>query len=1099
MPQRERMWQAARHGPRTIAHWPVATPATEFSRILLRSAAWLVATLLAATALLAEEKTDNAATRDYAVAVGFQNKQLYPQAVARWQKFIEAYPNDPRRDRAYYHLGACQLKSGEADKAAATFRLVLANYPNFASRDAAQFNLAMALYQIGLKANQPPPLKTAAEAFAQVIAAYPQSKQVPAALFYQGESLYAAGERGRAVELYQQLLAQHAQSDLAPDARYALGTAQHELGQPDAAEKTWQAFLAAHAQDPRANECKLRLGLAQLAAKKYAEAGQTLGQVAAIADFPLADLALLRQAECHARQNQTDQALALYRALPERFPASAHGREARVAAGKLLYQAGKYAEAEQTLTPAAAPPPVASGNSDQNAKQTDAAAEAAYWLAKALVQLNQTPAALAKIEQAIQAFPQSSRLPLLTLGRIDALYATPERRKDTVALYAQFAEKYPEHELSGQAAYMAALAALDVGDFAEAHRRATAFLSNEKYRSQTMAPDAMFVAAESLLLPADANDPAAQAAKAEPIYREIVSKYPTHRQAAACRMRIGLCLYMQRKFDAAVSELTQSVAQLNDAALVAEAWLTIGRAHQAAGRLDPAAAAFRQSLGAKPDWPRADEALLALGGALSELKQFDSAAAELTRLMGLEPKSKYRDRALLELGAIAQRQKQYDAAINRFQQLLAEYPQSPLAPRAAYGMGQARFAKQDFEGAVAALSQVTEKFAASEVVPQAKLVRGLARQRLKQFRPAIDDLEAYLAAKPQADEAAEARHALGRCWLELGDPASAAAALKKLVEESPKYPQADQVYYELAFVLADAKQAQAACEAWRALATKFPTSPLAAEAWFRLGESHQASSQWPPAIDAYQKAVQVAKEPALKEKAQFKLGWARLQAGQFPQAAAEFKNQLASFAGGSLAPDAVYFAGESYYRDKKYGPALEQFKRAVEQKHEKYLAQALYRAGDSAAHLSEWAESAAHYRSLLEKFPTFELRSEARYGLGWALQNEEKLDEARQIYEQVAKETETETAAKSRFMIGECDFREKRYEEAIESFLTVALGYPYDEWQGLGYFEAGRCFMELNNTAKAIDMLETVVRKYPKHAKAKDAAGLLDRLKKKAK
>jgi TolA-binding protein len=282
MLQRERTRRSAWHCGRTIA-------------------IGLIALLTASRSLVADEKTDNAATRDYAVAVGFQNKQLYPQAVARWRKFIDAYPNDPRRDRAHYHLGACQLKSGEAEKAAETFRLVLANYPNFASRDAAQFNFAMALYQIGIKANQPAPLKAAAEAFAQVVAGYPQSKQLPAALFYQGESLYAAGDPRQAVALYEQLLAHHANSDVAADARYALGTAQQELGESDAAEKTLRAFLAAHAQDPRANECKLRLGLSQMAAKKYGEAGQTLGQVAAIADFPLADLALLRQAECHAR------------------------------------------------------------------------------------------------------------------------------------------------------------------------------------------------------------------------------------------------------------------------------------------------------------------------------------------------------------------------------------------------------------------------------------------------------------------------------------------------------------------------------------------------------------------------------------------------------------------------------------------------------------------------------------------------------------------------------------------------------------------------------------------------------------------------------
>jgi TolA-binding protein len=81
-------------------------------------------------------------------------------------------------------------------------------------------------------------------------------------------------------------------------------------------------------------------------------------------------------------------------------------------------------------------------------------------------------------------------------------------------------------------------------------------------------------------------------------------------------------------------------------------------------------------------------------------------------------------------------------------------------------------------------------------------------------------------------------------------------------------------------------------------------------------------------------------------------------------------------------------------------------------------------------------------------------------------------------------------------MIGECAFRRKKYREAIEHFLEAALAYPYEEWQALGHFEAGRCFIALDDTPRALDALETVVRKFPKHPRAGDAAKLIKDLKK---
>src|SRR4029077_7093139 len=122
--------------------------------------AWLalsaVALLTAFPARGEEAKPDPAATRQYAVAAGFQSKKLYAQAARRWQQFIAAYPKDPRLAKAYHHLaschhpGSCQLHDRQSAKAAQTFRTLIEKFPRFESLDAAHFNLGLALYNVGL-------------------------------------------------------------------------------------------------------------------------------------------------------------------------------------------------------------------------------------------------------------------------------------------------------------------------------------------------------------------------------------------------------------------------------------------------------------------------------------------------------------------------------------------------------------------------------------------------------------------------------------------------------------------------------------------------------------------------------------------------------------------------------------------------------------------------------------------------------------------------------------------------------------------------------------------------------------------------------------
>jgi TolA-binding protein len=1038
-----------------------------------RSATWGLALAVLLGSAAAEEP-DPKATRDYALAAALQSRHLYAQAARRWQQFVQAHPKHPRLVNAYHHLGTCQLHNKQPDQAARTFRTLIEKFPKSAALDAAHFNLGLALYQVGLASGKPDDLRAAGRAFAGV-AAFARSKHLGPALYYQGECLYRAGDLTGAIALYQKAIREHPGSDVLPDAYLALGTAQHELAQDREATATFQTFLARFPRDKLAGECRLRLGLSLVKQKRYAEAGKHFAQSAALPDFPLADFALVQQAQCAYEQKQLAQAATLYETVPKKFPRSVRAGPALLAAGKCWYQAGNLPRAESALTGALS-------------RKFAEAPEAAYWLGRTLLERKRPADALAVLDRAIAAHPRSGFLPQLVFTRHSALYERPGHRKESAALFADFARKYPRHELAPRAVYMAALASLQSEDYPSARAHAETFL--KQFPRHELVPEVLFIGGEGYL----GGKP--EPARAEALYRRLLAEHPRHKHARPARVRVGLALYLAGKYTDAVTFLTRAARELPDPALTAEAHLLIGRSYYAAGKAGQAVAALQWALRAKPDWERGDEVLLALAQSLQAQKKLDEAVAGLRRLEIAYPKSPLLADALYQRGQIAQASKKYDEALTLYGQTVERFPRSEAALLAQYAIGTVWFARRDYTRTVETLSKYIAAHPTSSLVPQARYRRGLAYQHLRQLGPAAADLAAFLAVKPAARDALEARYALALCQSALKRYAEAAATLAALLQEKPDYERADRVYYEMGHCLRQAKKPREAAAAFRQLAVKVPGSPLAAESWFRVGEFHEEARQLPEAEQAYTAGLRQAKAPGLREKLHYKLGWVQYRREKYPEAARVLLEQLREQPRGELAASAAYLAGDCLFRQNEFAKARPLFERLIRARDRKYHARALYRCGACLAGLREWSASQKCYEELLRRFPRFKLLQEARYGLGLALQNQGKLDEARAVYEKVTKATATETAAKSRFMIGECAFRQKKYQQAIEHFLEAALAYPYEEWQALGHYEAGRCFLALKDPSRARVELKTVVKKFPRHPRAKDAARLIADLEK---
>ncbi len=1045
---------------------------------------------------LAADEPDPAAIRDFNTTAALQNNGFYDKAAVRWTAFLEDHPQDERVGKATYYLGICQLQTRKFAEAIQTFTTVGQKFPALETADGAAFNLGMARFQLASESKDAADWKAAAADFAAVLQKYPASTHAPKAAYLRGESLYAAGDAAGAIEAYAELAAKFPDSPQVADALYYTGVSQQELSMFPAAAATYGKFLANPklASQPLATEVRLRQAVCLFEQGKFAEAEPLFTEVAGRTDFELADFAMLRQGQCRLEQGQKAEAVPVFTALPQTFPKSGYKTAALIAVGKALVETDKVAEALEPLRAAAAD---ATASADEQA-------EASYWIGRSLIKQGKAAEALAVLNPVVQKFPDAALAVYLAMARADALYDVADRRVESGAAYAALAQKYPDHPLAAQAEYMAALVPLGAEDFPTARQRAEAFLAKRTDAADPLRPGVLFIAAESSLLGEGQKD-AAQRAKAEALYRQLIDAHPQHDRVPRATLRVGWCLLEGGKAADAVAFLSGRLAAFKDPEQVAEAEHLIGRGQARLARHAEAVAAFDRALAAKPGWSQGDEVLFEAAQSLRAAGQPAEAGKRLEQLLAGFAASPLRPTAIYQLAEIAREGADLDGAIKGFDEVTRTFPTSELAAAARYGLAAAYEAKGDHAKAAAELDQLLAGPVDDTLKAGGLFLRGVVRQQLKQFEPAIGDLQAFLATNPPPAEGADARYALALCRIGLKKPAEAQADLDAILAADKAYKNADWIRYEIGHEwLAQEKLTEAAA-AFAALAAAHPQSPLVGEALFHVGRGEEeaaakadaaaAERSLDEAAKAYAAGLAAAKEPELREKLQYKLGDVRFRQKKFPEAAEVLLAEIQEFPQGSLAPAARHLAAESLFEQGKFKEALPLFEKTAADRVEKYHARALYRAGTCAAKLGNWAASQAHFAALLQEFPKFEQAAEARYGLAYAMQNQNQLDQAAALYEQITKETETETAAKARFMAGEIDFAKKKFDDAIEDFLAVTVGYPYPEWQGLAQFETGRCLMELGDKPKAAAAFETLLEKYPEHERAADAKRLIQELK----
>jgi tetratricopeptide (TPR) repeat protein len=272
---------------------------------------------------------------------------------------------------------------------------------------------------------------------------------------------------------------------------------------------------------------------------------------------------------------------------------------------------------------------------------------------------------------------------------------------------------------------------------------------------------------------------------------------------------------------------------------------------------------------------------------------------------------------------------------------------------------------------------------------------------------------------------------------------------------------------------------QAVRDQYRALLALARDVPLAARARLELAEVHAQRGEHDAALEALAGALESNPPQELAERIRLRLAASLLAKQSTKPALDQIQTVLQNQASPVLA-QARFLAGEAHLQAKDWNNAINQlnvFRDQDPYRNAPDLAdRALLRLGYAFAQANRWDESRQAQEALVQRFPQSPWLYEARFGVGWAWQNQNQHDNACNAYAEVTRGTAAEVAARAQLQIGLCRLAQRRFPDAARELLVVAYAYDYPELAAAALCEAGQAYAELQQPAEAAKLWEAVVR-----------------------
>ncbi|MDQ6913337.1 MAG: tetratricopeptide repeat protein, partial [Verrucomicrobiota bacterium] len=721
-----------------------------------------------------------------------------------------------------------------------------------------------------------------------------------------------------AIPEYEKFLGQFPSAPGRASAFFYLGQCYRSLGKTAPARTAFQNVLDDYGESDFAGAAAYGVGEILFNQKDYTSAAGLFHRSSAKAkESALALSARYFEARCLENLDRKEEAANLYLQVTETKNPNPYREDARLAAGTILLNRGRKAEAlkqyealagETSKAALKAEATVRAGMVASDLSQGEKGKQDKGLLDKATALLQkgrtlpeggrwrgiattgllrllynsgqyaQVPSEHKKVQEEI---PEDARAEMLLL------LANSERQlghdKEAETIYAQIVAKYPNREEAKDARYQRLINIYNANP--------NALLTEvDQYLASNPAGER---ADQARLLKAEAFYKQGKFSEAAPLYEALRASQLSPKLRAECAYKLGWC-YVQEKETSRIVD------------------------------------AFTYFLKAFPDNAQAASALMQRALAYQEQKNYDGAIADLNSLIANYATAKEREAALQQKALLMGQQENSKGMTEAFQQLLKDFPKSQVAAQAHYYIGKAAFEAKDYKAALPAL-EAARKLNKDQYYTPAT-VRIISAYFYQKNRAALtSEIDKFLAAGSDAKIPGEILQSLG---IEFYNEKNYAAAEKYLgLWAKSDQPNSNP---DFAFYLADAqsklgKFSSAETSYERFLQTA--TDPAAkVKAMLALGATKIAAHKADDAQKIAEQIMSLQPEGKVNAEARLLSGDVQMERGHFDEASKAYMGVALLYDDSSITPRALQKAAAAY---EKAGKKIEA-DHATQQLREKY-------------------------------------------------------------------------------------------------------------------------------------------------------------------
>ncbi|MBT3637416.1 MAG: tetratricopeptide repeat protein [Opitutae bacterium] len=636
-----------------------------------------------------------------------------------------------------------------------------------------------------------------------------------------------------------------------------------------------------------------------------------------------------------------------------------------------------------------------------------------------------------------------------------------------------------------------------------------------------------------------------------------LSKFPDHSMAGDMRFLRAENLYLLNRGDEAAKAYGEFVKAGKEHPNLLAAQMRMSQVHHNAKRWDQALASARPLLGKKPNGSLFAQLSFLVGDAYFRQEKWKESIQPLEDFVGEKIKDRKRprvtagpnlDTALIQLAVAHDRNDEMEKALENLLLLTDHYPEeSPHLPMALAEQGRLSYLTGDLKRARGAMErflgkdkenkdpfrqtapaqrsrvhyyfgwveatenkheQAAERFAKVPVNdslgPDAAFQRGIALIKGENFDEAAKHFPHMIRQFREHEKLPLVIYYAGLSATKKEDWDTASNYFKEVTEKHPKSELADQALYEWAWAQRARKRDKEATALYEKLLADHPQSPLVIKVQSEMAELNLDVGAQEKVIAELTETLKGMEDEALREPIRIQLASAHYKKGDHQVAAVMFEELLNDYPESNLRGSMLFQAGESRFRIKETAVARDLFEAASKIRNlDKALAEsALMRLGETQALTGQQKEATKTYQDFLSRFGESKWTRNARFGLGFALENNDKPSEAIREYAKLLEGDSKKIdlwAVRAQFQTGECYFNMKKYDQAIARFVHLEIDKSfkkYPSWQAKSILEIGRVLLAQSKREEAVQRFKDILN-HPVLGKEKAATvarQLLDQL-----